>query len=39
MRPFSIDPDTDTIYDVIRRWADIQAQAPALLEEGKEPLT
>lgn len=33
--PFSIDPERDTICSVIRRWADIQPDAPALVEEGR----
>ena len=39
MPPFSIDPDKDTICDVIRHWADIQPDAPALLSEDRAPLT
>ena len=39
MLPFPIDPKKDTVCDVIRRWAEVQPDAPAFLEEGREPLT
>ena len=34
MPPFAIDPDKDTICDVIRRWAEVQPDAPAVLKIG-----
>jgi len=39
MPPFPIDPEKDTICDVIRRWAEIQPDAPAFSTEHKTPLT
>ncbi|HEX9809999.1 MAG TPA: AMP-binding protein, partial [Alphaproteobacteria bacterium] len=40
MRPFELDPDRDTICDAIRRWAEIQPDAPALYApEGDGVLT
>ena len=39
MPPFPVDPEKDTICDVSRRWADVQPDAPALIEEGRAPLT
>ncbi len=39
MPPFPVDPEKDTICDVIRRWADVQPDAPALLSEAAPPLT
>jgi acyl-CoA synthetase (AMP-forming)/AMP-acid ligase II/thioesterase domain-containing protein/acyl carrier protein len=39
MLPFSIDPNKDTICDVIRRWAELQPDAPAILQGDKPPVT
>jgi acyl-CoA synthetase (AMP-forming)/AMP-acid ligase II/thioesterase domain-containing protein/acyl carrier protein len=39
MPPFPIDPEKDTIGDVIRRWAEVQPDAPAFLADGRAPLT
>jgi acyl-CoA synthetase (AMP-forming)/AMP-acid ligase II/thioesterase domain-containing protein/acyl carrier protein len=39
MTPFPIDPEKDTLCDVVRRWADVQPEAPAFLGEGKAPLS
>ena len=39
MPPFPVDPEKHTICDVIRRWAEIQPDAPAFLEEGRQTLT
>ena len=39
MPPITIDPEYDTICDVIRRWAEIQPDAPALVAEGQDTLT
>ncbi len=39
MTPFPVDPEKDTICDVIRRWAETQPNAPALLSEDNAPLT
>ena len=36
---FPIDPEKDNICDVVRRWADIQGDATAFLEPGKETLS
>ena len=35
MPPFPVNPEKDTICDVIRRWAEIQPDAPAMLERGR----
>ena len=39
MPPFPINPEKDTICDVIRRWAEVQAHAPVLVSDDKEPLS
>jgi acyl-CoA synthetase (AMP-forming)/AMP-acid ligase II/thioesterase domain-containing protein/acyl carrier protein len=39
MPPFRVDDGKDTICDVIRRWAELQPDAPAFLDEGQEALT
>ena len=39
MTPFPVDPEKDTICDVIRRWAETQPNAPALVSEDNAPLT
>ena len=31
MPPFTVDPEKDTICDVIRRWAGVQPDSPALI--------
>jgi acyl-CoA synthetase (AMP-forming)/AMP-acid ligase II/thioesterase domain-containing protein/acyl carrier protein len=37
--PFPIDPETDTIRDVVNRWAEVQPDAPAFLGSGGEVLS
>ena len=39
MLPFTIDPQTETIGDVIRKWAEIQPNAEVFVEEDKTPLS
>ncbi|MCZ6636681.1 MAG: AMP-binding protein, partial [Alphaproteobacteria bacterium] len=39
MLAVAFDPDKDTLCDIIRRWAEVQPEAPALLAEGKAPRT
>ncbi|MCZ6637142.1 MAG: non-ribosomal peptide synthetase [Alphaproteobacteria bacterium] len=39
MPPFALDPEKDTVCDVTRRWAQIQPDAPALVERGREAVT
>jgi acyl-CoA synthetase (AMP-forming)/AMP-acid ligase II len=39
MPPFAIDPEKDTVCDVIRRWADARPHAPVFLDESRGPLT
>ena len=39
MTPFPVDPEKDTICDVIRRWAETQSNAPPLLSEENAPPT
>jgi acyl-CoA synthetase (AMP-forming)/AMP-acid ligase II/thioesterase domain-containing protein/acyl carrier protein len=39
MLPFSVDPNKDTMCDVIRRWAEVQPEAPALLRVGAPSIT
>lgn len=39
MAPFPIDPDKDTICDVVQRWAGLQPEAPAFLAGETPPLT
>jgi acyl-CoA synthetase (AMP-forming)/AMP-acid ligase II len=39
MPPFPVDPQKQTICDVIRLWADIQPDNPAFFSDGQEPLT
>ena len=39
MPAIPIDPEKDTICDVIRRWAEVQPDAPAIIEEDEAPLT
>jgi len=39
MLPFPVDPEKDTVCDVIRRWAEIQPDALAFIEENRQPLT
>ena len=39
MLPFFVDHDRDTVCDVIRRWAESQPDAPALVSDGQEPLS
>ena len=37
--PFSIDPETDTICNVIRNWAEHQPEALAILSKSHAPIT
>ncbi|MEE8606855.1 MAG: hypothetical protein V3S55_04580, partial [Nitrospiraceae bacterium] len=39
MPPFPVDPKKDTICDVIRRWADVQPDAPAFIAENTAALS
>jgi len=39
MLPFIVDPSKDTICAVIKRWADIQPDAPALIAENRSVLS
>ncbi len=39
MPPFAIDPDKDTLLDVIGRWAEVQPDAPVFLAAGQDPLS
>ena len=39
MPPFPVDPKKDTICDVIRRWADVQPDAPAFVAENTAALS
>ncbi len=39
MPPFDVNLHRDTMCDVIRRWADLQPEAPALIAEAKAPCT
>lgn len=39
MLPFPVDLEQDTLCDVINRWAKVQPEAPALVTEGKTPLS
>ena len=39
MTPFSVDPEKDTICDVIRRWARVQPESPALIGVDGEIVT
>jgi acyl-CoA synthetase (AMP-forming)/AMP-acid ligase II/thioesterase domain-containing protein/acyl carrier protein len=39
MKPFSIDPEKDTVCDIIRRWAKVQPDAIAFVEEDRPALS
>jgi acyl-CoA synthetase (AMP-forming)/AMP-acid ligase II/thioesterase domain-containing protein/acyl carrier protein len=39
MLPFLVDPEKHTICNVIRRWAEVQPEAPALVTDNAAPLS
>ena len=39
MPPFTIDPQRDSVPDIARRWAEVQAHAPVLLREKRAPVS